>query len=68
MLDLTQSLIVRVLITTAIISIISYFVIKRGMVSPDRLRWAIPALFIVFGISILIQILYVLYRNHLMGS
>lgn len=39
--------------------------IKRGMVSQDRLRLAIPALFVVFGISILIQIMYVLNENNL---
>ncbi len=63
MLDLTQSLIVRVVITMAVFSIISHFVIKRNIVSPDRLKWAIPSLFVVFGISILIQILFVLGRS-----
>ena len=65
MLDLSQSLIVRVVITTAIFSIISYFVVRKNVVSPDRLKWAIPSLFAVFGISILIQILYVLQENNL---
>jgi len=65
--SLSQELIVRVAITTSILSIMSYFVIQKNVVSPIRLRWAIPSLFVIFGISIFIQILFVLQKHDVMN-
>lgn len=60
----TKDLIARVVIITAIYSIISYFVIQKYQLTPDKLTTGIPLLFVMFGIVILISILYSLRMYH----
>jgi len=62
MLNLRTDLIARVCIITTVFSIISYIVIQKNAITPDRLIIAIPLLFVVCGVVILISILYDLRR------
>ena len=68
MLNIRTDLIVRVCIITSAFSIISYFLILKHISTPDRLVVAIPLLFVVFGVVILISILYDLRRYNVMSS
>ncbi len=67
MLNLRTDLIARVCIITSIYSIISYFVIQKNY-SQDQLAMGVPMLFVMFGIVILISILYDLRRYHVTSS
>ncbi len=62
MLNLMTDIIVRVCIITSIFSIISFYLMRRYAATPGRLSTRIPLLFVVFGVVILINILYVLGR------
>jgi hypothetical protein len=61
-------LIVRVIIITVIFSILSYVVIHNNLLTPDRLELAIPLLFAVNGIVILISVLYDIHRYHVVSN
>jgi uncharacterized membrane protein len=61
-------LIVRVIIITVIFSILSYVVIHNNLLTPDRLELAIPLLFAVNGIVILISLLYDIHRYHVVSN
>jgi hypothetical protein len=58
--NIRTDLVVRVCIITAVISILSYFLVMRN----EYPAVAIPALFVLFGIVILISILFDLNRFH----
>ncbi len=68
MLNIRTDLIVRVCIITTAFSIISYYVMQKNALTPDRLIIDIPLLFAVFGIVILISILYDLRRYNVMNT
>jgi hypothetical protein len=59
---------VRVIIITVAFSILSYIVIHNDLLTPDRLELAIPALFILNGIVILISVLFDIYRYHIVSN
>ena len=59
---LPMELTARVVIITAIYSIISFIIIERHHPTLDQLEIAIPSLFVIFGIVILINILYCLRK------
>lgn len=61
--DLARELVTRCIVITAIFSIISYFIIQRYQSKLDNLKKKIPILFVVFGVVMLINIIYVLNRN-----
>jgi hypothetical protein len=58
--NIRSDLIARVCIITAIFSIVSYAVVLRD----KDLTIAVPALFVLFGVVVLISILYDLRRFH----
>lgn len=60
----TKDLVARVIIITAIYSIISYFVIQKYQSTPDRFTMGIPMMFVMFGAVLLISILYSLRMYH----
>lgn len=68
MLNLRTDLIARVCIITAAFSIISYIVIQKNIITPDRLIVAIPLLFVTCGVVILISILYDLRRYNVTSN
>jgi type III secretory pathway component EscR len=57
--NIRTDLIIRVCIITAIFSVISYILLRRNEGVQDM-----PALFVLFGIVILISILYDIERFH----
>ena len=61
--DLARELVTRCIAITSIFSIISYFVIRRYQTKVDDLKKKLPLLFVIFGVVMLINILYVLSRN-----
>jgi len=61
--DLARELVTRCIAITAIFSMISYFVIRRYQTKVDNLKKKLPLLFVVFGVVMLINILYVLSKN-----
>ena len=61
--DLAKELVTRCIAITAIFSIISYFVIRRYQTKVDNLKKKLPLLFVIFGVVMLINILYVLSKN-----
>ncbi|CUR52429.1 protein of unknown function [Nitrosotalea devaniterrae] len=60
---LAKELVTRCIAITAIFSIISYFIIRRYQSKVDNLKTKLPLLFVIFGVVILINILYVLSKN-----
>lgn len=68
MLSIRADLIARVCIITAIMSIVSFFVIERHLTTPERLPVTIPFLFVVYGIVVMISILYDLKRYNVTSS
>ena len=65
---ITRDLIARVVIITSIYSIISYFIIQKYQSTPDKLVIGIPMLFVMFGVVILISILYCLRRYNVWSA
>jgi hypothetical protein len=61
--ELARELVTRCIAITAIFSIISYFVIRRYQSKVDDLKKKLPLLFVIFGVVMLINILYVLSKN-----
>jgi hypothetical protein len=59
---LAQALVTRCIAITAIYSVISYFVIRRHKSTVDNLKIKLPLLFVIFGIVMLINILYSLEK------
>ena len=59
---IAKELITRVVIITSIYSIISFIIIERHHSTPNQLEVAIPLLFVIFGVVILISILYCLRK------
>jgi len=68
MFNLITDIIVRVCIITAIFSLISYYVMRKYTATPSMLKIRISLLFVVFGVVILINILYILERYHVMNT
>ena len=64
---LVTHLTARVVIITLIYAIISYLVIQRNY-PLDHLAIGIPVLLVMFGIVIMISILFVLWRYHVMDA
>lgn len=62
MLGLMTDIIVRVCIITAVFSVLSFYIMRKYSASSGRLTMRLPLLFVVFGIVILINVLYVLER------
>jgi len=61
--ELARELVTRCIAITAIFSIISYFIIRRYQSKVDDLKKKLPLLFVIFGVVMLINILYVLSKN-----
>jgi len=61
--ELARELVTRCIAITAIFSIISYFIIRRYQAKVDDLKKKLPLLFVIFGVVMLINILYVLSKN-----
>jgi len=61
--ELARELVTRCIAITAIFSIISYFIIRRYQSKVDDLKKKLPFLFVIFGVVMLINILYVLSKN-----
>lgn len=61
--DIVKELVTRCIAITAIFSIISYFIIRRYQSKVDNLKTRLPLLFVIFGVVMLINILYVLSKN-----
>jgi hypothetical protein len=57
----------RIVIITSIYAIISYLVVQRNY-QLDQLAIGIPVLLVMFGIVIMISILFVLWRYHVMDA
>lgn len=68
MVSITTDLTARVVIITSIYAIISYVVIQKDVATPNQLAIAIPLLFVLFGMVILISILFDLRRYHVMNA
>ena len=64
---LITDLTTRVVIITSIYAIISYLVVQRNY-PLDQLAIGIPVLLVMFGIVIMISILFVLWRYHVMDA
>ncbi len=65
---ITKALITRVVIITFIYSIISYLVIQKNTATQDQLTIAIPLIFVMFGVVILINILFCLRKYNVMNT
>jgi hypothetical protein len=63
-LNLTGELTIRVCLITIIFAIISYFLVQTSLASPGQSEITIPMLFVLYGVVILISILYSLRRYH----
>jgi len=61
--ELARELVTRCIAITTIFSIISYFIILRYQSKVDDLKKKLPLLFVIFGVVMLINILYVLSKN-----
>lgn len=61
-------LILRVIIIMVIFSLLSYVVIHNELLTPDRLEVAIPLLFVINGIVILISVLFDIHRYHVVSN
>jgi len=61
--ELARELVTRCIAITAIFSTISYFIIRRFQSKVDDLKKKLPLLFVIFGVVMLINILYVLSKN-----
>lgn len=61
--DIVKELVTRCIAITVIFSIISYFIIRRYQSKVDNLKTRLPLLFVIFGVVMLINILYVLSKN-----
>jgi len=61
--ELARELVTRCIAITAIFSIISYFIMRRYQSKVDDLKKKLPLLFVIFGVAMLINILYVLSKN-----
>ena len=59
---LTTELTARIAIITAIYSIISFIIIERHHPTLNQLEIAISSLFVIFGVVILVNILYCLRK------
>ena len=60
---IAKELVTRCVIITGIFSIISYFIIQRYQLKVDSLMTKLPLFFVIFGVVMLINILYVLSKN-----
>ena len=61
--ELARELVTRCIAITSIFSIIAYFVIRKYQAKVDNLKTKLPLLFVIFGVVMLINILYVLSKN-----
>jgi hypothetical protein len=68
MFNLVTDIIVRVCIITTVFSIISYYLMRKYVATQSKLQMRISLLFIVFGVVILVNVLYVLERYHVMST
>jgi len=65
---LAKELTTRVVIITAIYSIISFIIIERHNPTPNQLEVAIPLLFVTFGVVVSISILYCLRKYKVLDN
>lgn len=68
MATIATELTTRVCIITLIYVIISYFIIQRHQVPADQLATSIPLLFVIFGVVMLISILFCLRKYHVWNA
>ena len=68
MFDLITGMIVRICIITAVFSLISYFLFRKYTDTPSKIKRAMPLLFVLFGVVILINVLIVLEVLHPLTS
>lgn len=64
MFDLITGVILRICIITAVFSILSYYLMRKYTATQGRLKLGIPLLFVVFGVVVMINVLYVLEILH----
>ena len=67
-LGITRELTIRTIVITIIFSIISYVVIYKNSSTPEQLAISVPLLFIIFGVVMLIGILFCLRKYHAMNA
>ncbi len=68
MTTIATELTVRVVIITVLYSIISYIVIHKDGVMSNQSSIAIPLLFVIFGVVILINILFCLRKYNVWNT
>ena len=64
---LAKELVTRVIAITAIYSVISYFIVPNIMAHNKQPGMAISLLFVIFGVVILISVLYCLRKYNVMN-
>jgi len=67
-LGITRELTIRTIVITIIFSIISYVVIYKNSSTPEHLAISVPLLFVIFGVVMLIGILFCLRKYHAMNA
>ena len=67
-LGITKELTIRTIIITIIFSIISYAVIYKNSSTPEQLAISMPLLFVIFGIVMLIGILFCIRKYHAINA
>jgi hypothetical protein len=68
MFNLVTDIVVRICIITAVFSVLSYYLIRKYATTQSKLQMRISLLFVVFGVVILVNVLYVLERYHVMTT
>jgi hypothetical protein len=61
---ITNELVTRICAITAVFSVISFVIVWKNVGIPGRLEMAIPPFFVLFGVVILISVLYCLKKYH----